>query len=79
MIGSKFMIYKSSDRAGMHMTGIAQRAGTVTFRYDDYRLNGLRETLTFARYGPDSISLGNGARATAGRAKSRSQGHLARV
>lgn len=46
--------YKAFDRDGIYVT--VSPTGTVTFRYD-YRLNGLRETLTIGRYGPAGISL----------------------
>lgn len=46
--------YKVTDRDGMYVH--VSPGGAITFRLD-YRLNGRRETVTFGRYGPDSLSL----------------------
>lgn len=47
--------YKIADRDGMYAA--VSPAGQIAFRYD-YRLHGRRETLTFGKYGPDGLSLG---------------------
>ena len=46
--------YKVTDRDGMY--AIVKPTGAVIFRLD-YRLHGLRETLTIGQYGRDGISL----------------------
>lgn len=48
-------LYKVPDRDGLYAA--VTPAGAVSFRYN-YRLNGRQETLTFGRYGPGGLTLG---------------------
>lgn len=48
-------LFKVPDRDGLYVA--VTPAGSVSFRFN-YRLNGRQETLTFGRYGPDGLTLG---------------------
>ena len=50
----KEKLYKVTDRDGMYV--LVRPSGILTFQLD-YRMNGRRETVTFGKYGPASLSL----------------------